>query len=236
MLCWNQNLQAFAPVVESQCPSSCVVTTVKDACKIGQELGFPLVLKIISPDIIHKTEAGAVLVGLQDQEQLKKGFEKILANARAHVADAAITGVLVQRMVPKGVEVIVGGFRDPQFGPTVLFGLGGIFVEIFEDTSFRLVPLEESEAYSMIRSIKAYPMLRGYRNMPRADEGALVDILLRTSRLILEHPEIDQIDLNPVMSNEKGATAVDARILLVDRHAVPRNADRCNHVTTVGRL
>jgi acyl-CoA synthetase (NDP forming) len=201
-------------------PELRVATTVNDACTISQELGFPLVLKIISPEIIHKTEAGAVQVNIQDREQLKKGFEKTLASARAHVPNATITGVLIQRMARKGVEVIVGGFRDPQFGPTVLFGLGGVFVEIFKDVVFRLAPVDESEAYSMVRSLQAYPILCGYRDMPRADESALVDILLKTSRLMSEHPEIDQIDLNPIISSEKETIAVDARILLADRHAV----------------
>jgi acetyl-CoA synthetase (ADP-forming) len=193
---------------------SWVTRTSEEASRKARELGFPVVLKIISPDIIHKTDAGGVLAGIKDQDELKRGFEAIIANARNRVPSSAILGVLIQRMVPPGIEVIVGGFRDPQFGPTLMFGTGGIFAEVFKDAVFSLAPLEESDAYYMIHSIKAYPLLRGYRNMPRVDEKAIVDILLKASRLISDHPEIDQMDLNPVIADHQKATVVDARIIM----------------------
>jgi acyl-CoA synthetase (NDP forming) len=194
-------------------PKSFVATADEEAAAKAEELGFPAVLKIVSPDITHKTEAGGVLVGLRDRDEVKRGFQDIIANAKNYKPDAGILGVLVQRMVPEGIEVIVGGLRDPQFGATVMFGMGGILVEIFKDIVFDLAPLEKPDAYDMVRSIKAYPLLKGYRNMQRADEDAIVDILLKASWLISEYSEIDQMDLNPIRVWEKGATVVDARIL-----------------------
>jgi acyl-CoA synthetase (NDP forming) len=194
-------------------PKSLVATTGEEAAAKAEDLGFPAVLKILSPDILHKTEAGGVLVGLQDRDEVKRGYQDIIAKAKKYKPDANILGVLVQRMVPEGIEVIVGGLRDPQFGATVMFGVGGVLVEMFNDVVFDLAPLEKSDAYDMVHSIKAYPLLRGYRNMPRADEDAIVDILLKASRLISEYSEIDQMDLNPTRVWEKGATVVDARIL-----------------------
>jgi acyl-CoA synthetase (NDP forming) len=195
-------------------PESRLSTTAEEARKHAEELGFPVVLKVISPDILHKTEAGGVLVGLQESDEVVKGFEKIIANAKKYRSDANVLGILVQRMVPAGIEVIVGAFRDMQFGTAVLFGIGGIFAEIFKDVIFSLAPLGNLEASRMVRSIKAYSLLKGYRNMPAADERAIVDILLKTSEMMTAHLEIDQIDLNPIVAGELGATAVDVRILL----------------------
>jgi acyl-CoA synthetase (NDP forming) len=195
-------------------PESRLSTTAEEARRDAQELGFPVVLKVISPDILHKTEAGGVLVGLQESDEVVKGFEKIIANAKKYRSDANVLGILVQRMVPAGIEVIVGAFRDMQFGTAVLFGIGGIFAEIFKDVIFSLAPLGNLEASRMVRSIKAYSLLKGYRNMPAADERAIVDILLKTSEMMTAHLEIDQIDLNPIVAGELGATAVDVRILL----------------------
>jgi acyl-CoA synthetase (NDP forming) len=195
-------------------PESCLSTTAEEARRHAEELGFPVVLKVISPDIVHKTEAGGVLIGLRKSDEVTKGFRKIVANAKKYKSDANVLGILVQRMAPAGIEVIVGAFRDVQFGTAVLFGIGGVFVEIFKDVIFSLAPLGNLEASRMVRSIKAYPLLKGYRNMQAADEGAIVDILLKTSEMMATHPEIDQIDLNPVIAVELGATAVDVRILL----------------------
>jgi acyl-CoA synthetase (NDP forming) len=194
-------------------PKSFVATSVEEAATRAEELGFPAVLKIVSPDILHKTEAGAVLVGLRDRDEVKRGFQEIIAKAKNYKPEAGILGVLVQRVVPEGTEVIVGGLRDPQFGATVMFGMGGILVEILKDIVFDLAPLEKTDAYDMVRSIKTYPLLKGYRNMQRADEDAIADILLKASRLISEYSEIDQMDLNPIRVWEKGATVVDARIV-----------------------
>jgi acyl-CoA synthetase (NDP forming) len=193
---------------------SYIATTKEEASKKAEELGFPVVLKVLSPQIVHKTDAGGVLVGVQNEDELRKGFEKISDNTKHYSPNATILGILVQRMVPPGIEVMVGGLRDPQFGPTVLFGVGGIFTEIFKDVVFGIVPLDEAEAYRMIRSIKAYPMLTGYRNLPKANEKSIVDIMLRASQLLSDHTVVDQMDLNPTIVNAEGSVVVDARILL----------------------
>ncbi len=197
------------PVAESY-----VTTTIEEASRKAEILGFPVVLKIVSPDIIHKTEVGGALAGIEDQNELREGYRRIVTYVRNRMPGATILGVLVQRMIPKGVEVMVGSLRDPQFGPALMFGMGGIFAEILKDVTFSLVPLRESDVYYMIHSIKAYPILMGHRNLPQVDESAIADILLKTSMLTSQHREIDQMDLNPIIACDKGATAVDARILL----------------------
>jgi acetyl-CoA synthetase (ADP-forming) len=211
----------LTPEAEDICASygipianSYIVTTKVEASKRAGELGFPVALKVLSPQILHKADAGGVLVGIQNEDELGEGFEKIADNTRHYSPNATILGVLVQRMVRPGVEVMVGGMRDPQFGPTILFGVGGIFTEILKDAVFGIIPLDEAEAYRMIRSIKAYPLLTGYRNLPRANEKSIVDIMLRASQLLSDYPEIDQMDLNPTVVNEDGSIVVDARILL----------------------
>lgn len=145
---------------------------------------------------------------------MRKGYERIIANAKNHSPNAKILGVLIQRMAQPGVEVIVGGLRDIQFGPTVSFGVGGIFTEILKDAVFGLVPLDESEAVDMIHSIKAYPLLTGFRNLPRVNEKTITSIMLKVSRLLSDYAEIDQIDLNPTIASDEASTVVDARILL----------------------
>jgi acyl-CoA synthetase (NDP forming) len=180
----------------------------------AEEIGFPVVLKIVSPDIIHKTDAGGVLINLKTKSEVASGYEKIIANAKKYKAQAKVVGVLVQEMAPQSTEVIVGAIKDPQFGQTIMFGLGGIFVELLKDVSFRVAPITAEDAKEMITRLKAYPLLSGYRNTPPADIDALVKILCNTSRLVLENSEIKELDLNPVMAYEKGAKTVDARIIL----------------------
>lgn len=195
-------------------PGSRLSKSADQACKHAEELGYPVVLKVVSADILHKTETGGVLTGLQESADVARGFAEIVTNVKKNSPSANILGILVQRMVPAGIEFIIGALRDQQFGAAVLFGIGGTFTEIFKDITFGLAPLHESEANDMIRSIKAYPLLKGYRNMPKVDQGAIVDIMLKTSELMTAYPIIDQIDLNPVIASEKRVTAVDARILL----------------------
>jgi acyl-CoA synthetase (NDP forming) len=187
---------------------------IEEAVRFAENLGFPVVLKIVSPDIIHKSDVGGVAVGLKDDESVKGAFAQILKNVKKHDARARIVGVLVQEMAPPSTEVIVGAIKDPQFGPALMFGLGGIFVEVLKDVTFRIAPITEDEAREMISEVRAYPLLKGYRNTPPADVEAIVKILLNTSRLIMEHQEIKELDLNPIMVYEKGAKTVDARIIL----------------------
>jgi acetyl-CoA synthetase (ADP-forming) len=185
-----------------------------EAVKLAEEIGFPVVLKIVSPDIVHKSDIGGVVVNLKTAEDVRKAYRQIIANVEKHVPKAKIIGVLVQEMAPSSTEVIVGAVKDSQFGPTIMFGLGGVFVEVLKDVSFRVAPITEEDACEMIAEVKAYPLLKGYRNMPQADIGAIVKILLNTSKLVTEHEEIKELDLNPIMVYEKGAKTVDARIIL----------------------
>jgi acetyl-CoA synthetase (ADP-forming) len=185
-----------------------------EAVKFAEEIGYPIVLKIVSPDIIHKSDVGGVVVGLKTAKDVRNAYKQILSNVKRHKADAKIVGVLVQEMAPSSTEVIVGAIKDPQFGPALMFGLGGIFVEVLKDVTFRVAPITVDEAREMITEVKAYPLLKGYRNQPPADIEAIVQILLNTSRLVMEHQEIKELDLNPIMVYEKGAKTVDARIIL----------------------
>jgi acetyl-CoA synthetase (ADP-forming) len=195
-------------------PEFDVASNAEDAVESAKKIGYPVVMKIVSQDILHKTDAGGVKVGLENDAEVKSGFEEILQNAKKYKKDANIIGVLVQKMAPSSTEVIVGALKDPQFGQTLMFGIGGIFVEVLKDVTFRIAPIVEKDAKEMIGEIKAYPILKGYRNTPPADEGAIVNILLNVSKLIMEHPEINQMDLNPIMVYENGASVVDARIIL----------------------
>jgi len=191
-----------------------VAGTSEEAVKFAEGIGYPVVLKIVSPDIIHKFDVGGVVLNLKSPSEVEDAYEKILKNVKRHKPDAKIVGVLVQEMAPQSTEVIVGATKDPQFGPALMFGLGGIFVEVLKDVTFRIAPINESDAREMITEVKAYPILRGYRGQPPADIDAIVNILLNTSKLVMDHQEIKELDLNPIMVYEKGAKTVDARIIL----------------------
>jgi acetyl-CoA synthetase (ADP-forming) len=185
-----------------------------EVVRFAEEIGYPVVLKIVSPDIIHKSDVGGVIVDLKTAKDVRDAYKQILQNVKRHKPNAKIVGILVQEMAPSSTEVIVGSIKDPQFGPAIMFGLGGIFVEVLKDVTFRVAPIREDEAREMITEVKAYPLLKGYRNLPPADIEAIVKILLNTSRLVMEHQEIKELDLNPIMVYEKGAKTVDARIIL----------------------
>ena len=195
-------------------PEYRISRNAEEAAQLAEEVSFPVVLKIISPDIMHKTESGGVLLDLNSKEQVRDGYDVILTKVRAYNEKARINGVLVQHMAPRGVEVIIGGLQDSQFGPTVLFGLGGIFVEVLKDASFRVAPIEDLDCQQMIHEIHSYPILRGVRGQPPSDEKAIVQIIEATSRVMLENRTIQQMDLNPVTIYSTGASVVDARIIL----------------------
>lgn len=186
----------------------------EEAVKFANAIGFPTVLKIVSSDIIHKSDIGGVIVGLKNTDDVRHGYNQILQNVKKYNPKARIAGVLVQEMAPPSTEVIVGAIKDPQFGPAVMFGLGGVFVEVLKDVTFRIAPITEDDACDMISEVKAYPLLKGYRNTPPADLEAIEKILLSTSRLVTDYMEIKELDLNPVIVYEKGAKTVDARIIL----------------------
>jgi acetate---CoA ligase (ADP-forming) subunit beta len=191
-----------------------IAKTAEEAAKFSEGIGYPTVLKIISPDVIHKVDVGGVILNVGSNEDAKNAYNKIIENVKKHKPDAKIDGVLVQEMAPSATEVIVGAIKDAQFGPTLMFGLGGTFVEIMKDVSFRIAPIKEEDARQMISEVKAYPILLGYRGQPPRDMDTIVKIIMDTSRLVMEHQDIKELDLNPVIVYEKGAKTVDARIIL----------------------
>jgi acetyl-CoA synthetase (ADP-forming) len=191
-----------------------VAKSVEEATESAEEIGYPVVLKIVSPDVIHKFDVGGVVLNLNTPEAVEDAYRKILENVKKHESDASIVGILIQEMAPQSTEVIVGATKDRQFGPALMFGLGGVFVEVLKDVTFRIAPISRQEAQEMITEVKAYPILKGYRGQPAVDINAIVGILLSTSRLVMDHPEIKELDMNPIMVYEKGAKTVDARIIL----------------------
>lgn len=195
--------------------SSILAADAEEAVKAADQIGYPVVLKISSPDIVHKTEARGVKVNLKNDQEVRAAFNEIVANARSYKSDARIVGVLVQKMAsPGGTEVIFGAIRDPQFQQVVMFGLGGIFVEVLKDVTFRVAPVTVEEARSMALEIQASPIIKGVRGQKSKDIDALAEALSRLSQLVVDFPEIKELDANPVMLYEQGLVVVDARILL----------------------
>jgi acyl-CoA synthetase (NDP forming) len=184
------------------------------ATAIAEEIGFPVVLKVVSPDVLHKSDAGGVVVGLEDSASVREGFAAVVGRVSSLVPCAQIEGLLVCAQAPAGLEVIVGALDDETFGPTVMFGLGGIFAEVLRDISFRVAPLRRGDTQGMIREIQGYPLLSGARGQAPLDMEALLRLLSSVSRLVMEHREIQQLDLNPVRVYEQGLMALDARMVL----------------------
>jgi len=186
----------------------------EEAISLSRQLGFPVVLKIASPDVVHKSDAGGVRLGLKTASEVGKAYDQILLAVRGKNPEARIQGVSVQKMARPGVEVIIGMSKDAQFGPVLMFGLGGILVEVLKDVSFRLVPLSRRDAAEMLREIKGYPLLEGYRGQEAVDISYLEELLLKVSNFVEQNPEIRELDLNPVFAYSDGAIAVDARVIL----------------------
>ena len=193
---------------------SVLARDAKEAVKAAEKTGFPVVLKVVSPDIAHKSDVGGVRLGLESKEDVEEAFDEIMDAVKAAQPDARIEGVAVQNMAPPGTEVIVGMSKDPQFGPVMMFGLGGILVEVLKDVAFRIVPLEPKDTRQMVREIKGFPVLEGVRGQPSADLAALENLILKLSDFIEDHPEIEELDLNPVFAYPDGVLAVDARIVV----------------------
>lgn len=191
-----------------------LATTIEAARTHAEQIGYPVVLKIVSPDISHKSDIGGVKVGLEDADAVTAAFDEIMRNANAAAPDANITGIAVQHMAPQGTEIIVGMTTDPQFGPVVMFGLGGIMVEVMKDVSFRIVPVSERDAAQMIDEIKGKAILDGVRGQPPLDKAAIAKAILAVSEFVEHNPDIQELDLNPMMVYAEGAIAVDARIAL----------------------
>jgi len=197
-------------------PESKLVLTSEEAIAGAREIGYPVVMKIVSPDILHKTDVGGVRVGITDDSQVEEAFFEITSQSRQYFPRATILGVSVQKMVQGGREVILGMSRDVQFGPLIMFGLGGIYVEILKDVSFRIAPISVQDAEEMIREIVSFPLLKGTRGEKPADLAALRDCLLRLSQLAVDFPDIIELDINPLLVKEEGggAVAADVRITL----------------------
>jgi acyl-CoA synthetase (NDP forming) len=190
--------------------------TRDEAMAEADKLGYPIVLKIVSPQISHKSDVGGVALGLTSKDDVGAAFDRVTASAKQHVPDATIDGVAVQRMEKQGTEVIVGVTKDPQFGPVLMFGLGGVLVEVLKDVAFRVIPINDRDAKQMVEEIKGYPLLQGYRGSDPADIEKLKGLLLKVSSFIEQHPEVAELDLNPVFAYKDGAIAVDARVVLAD--------------------
>jgi acetate---CoA ligase (ADP-forming) subunit beta len=185
-----------------------------EAVALSRAIGYPCVLKVSSHDITHKSDAGGVKVGLKNEDEVAQAYDAIMASCRAKFPQAVIEGVTVQTMAKPGLEVIVGMATDPQFGPVLMFGMGGVWVEVLKDVSFKIAPLTKSDAAKAVREIKASKLLDGFRGSEPVDTAALEDILLRVSEFVTKTPEVKEMDLNPIFAYPDGAIAVDARVIL----------------------
>ncbi|MDP4857240.1 MAG: acetate--CoA ligase family protein, partial [Desulfobacterales bacterium] len=198
-----------APVSRAQ-----MAQNADEAVRMAESVGGAVVLKVVSPQILHKSDAGGVRIGLHGQEQVRRAYDEILANARRFDPEADVRGVLVSPMAPSGVEVIIGTKYDDQFGPVIMYGLGGIMVEILKDVSFRVLPLSPPFARKMMEETMSFPILNGVRGTPPSDKKAIQKLLLLCSEVVESYPEIAEMDLNPVIVHNTGLSVVDARIIL----------------------
>ncbi|RLF37072.1 MAG: hypothetical protein DRN03_02890, partial [Thermoplasmata archaeon] len=198
-----------------------IAKSIDEAIEFSEEIGYPVVLKVVSEDIIHKTDAGGVALNIENREEVIDAYQAIMRNCKSRFPRARIRGIEVCKMVPKGIETIAGCTTDRSFGPVVMFGLGGIYVEILKDVSFRAVPITLTDAKKMVRSIKSYPLLLGARGEKKRDIPAIIDTLLKLSRLMETVREISDIEINPLMVYEHGSgvMAVDVRIILGRRES-----------------
>jgi acyl-CoA synthetase (NDP forming) len=204
--------EAGVPIVETR-----LATDREAAVATASELGFPVALKVVSPQVTHKSDAGGVKLGLTSSNEVAAAYDAIVTSVAKAAPGANIEGVSVQRMAEPGIEVIVGTTTDPQFGPVLMFGLGGVLVEVLKDVAFRIVPIERRDAAQMVREIQGFPLLRGYRGQPPADLNALEELLLQVSAYVEANSQVAELDLNPVFAYQKGALLVDARIVLKEQ-------------------
>ncbi|WP_456369898.1 acetate--CoA ligase family protein [Geoglobus sp.] len=201
-----------------------IARTPEEAREVADRIGYPVALKVLSPDIVHKSDAGGVRLNVSESE-VERAFREMMLNIERKFPHARVDGVLVQEMVGGGVEVIVGVKRDPSFGPVIMFGLGGVFVEVFRDVTFRVAPLSRRDAMEMIKKVRAYRLLSGYRGAKRMDISSLADVLVRVSVLAVENEEVVEMDLNPVKVLESGCVVVDARMVLEGREDGQEHSD-----------
>jgi acyl-CoA synthetase (NDP forming) len=194
-------------------PQHGLATSAEDAVSLAGHLGYPVVLKLVSPDVLHKSDVGAVKVGLSSPEHVRKAFRSIVDEVATRTPEAEVRGILVCQQAPDGLELIVGALHDAMFGPTVMVGMGGILTEVLDDVSLRLAPIEEGDGREMIRELRGYPLIAGTRGRPALDEEALVQLLLSVSGLVAAHPDILELDLNPVRVYEQGLLVLDVRMI-----------------------
>ena len=195
-------------------PDFRLIKSEEEISGLAKEINFPITMKIVSPDIIHKTDAGGVKVNIKDEKEAKLAYQEIISKAKKYNKEAQIFGVITYSMIPKATEIIIGMMKDPHFGPVIMFGLGGIFVEVLKDISFRILPIEERDAEEMISEIKGYEILKGIRGETPKDVKSIRDVLMKISQIVMENPEIKEIDLNPIFVFEKALQVVDARMIL----------------------
>ncbi|HVP93599.1 MAG TPA: acetate--CoA ligase family protein [Methanoregulaceae archaeon] len=193
-------------------PEYKVVTNRKSAEELALTMGFPLVMKILSPQVVHKSDAGGVVTGINDVMQAGNAFDQIIGNVRSHLPGAEIIGVIIEKQAPAGLELIIGGRKDPSFGKILTIGLGGVFVELFRDYQIRVLPVDGTDITTMIRSLSGYPLISGYRDRPPLDEAALQTIISSVASFFLNSREIEEFDINPLILYKKGLIAVDTRI------------------------
>jgi acyl-CoA synthetase (NDP forming) len=191
-----------------------IATSSDEAISISAKMGYPVVLKVVSKDILHKSDVGGVKVGLRAEDEVAGAYDEIMASVKQRAPEAAIDGISVQPMARPGVEVIIGMFKDNQFGPVVMFGIGGELVEVYKDVSFGIVPIPKRYAKQMIKDIKGYPLLDGYRGREPVDTTILEDMLLKLSDFAKDNPDVKEVDINPVIAYADNAVAVDARVIL----------------------
>lgn len=207
-------LLELQPLLEAYgipCAAGHAASSPDEAATIAQRCGFPVALKVLSPDIAHKSDVGGVVLGLASAIAVMRAAESMLAKVRAERPQAAIRGILVQPMVTPGRELLLGMVRDPQFGPLVMVGLGGIYVEVLKDTVARLAPVSPTEALAMLDELRMAPLLRGVRGEAPVDRNAIADTMCRFARLTMQVPDLSEIEINPLVASATGATAVDAR-------------------------
>lgn len=190
-----------------------LAVNLEECISAADEINYPVVLKIVSEDVVHKSDSGGVKVGISSEKELRKSFDEMLNSVKKHYPQAEIQGFSVEEMV-SGVELLVGTSTDSQFGKMIALGIGGIFVEVYKDVSFRLIPITEQDVQDMIEEIQGIKLLEGYRGMPKVDIAELAVLLLKVSKLIEEFPQIQEMDLNPIVATVQGLRAIDARIIL----------------------
>jgi succinyl-CoA synthetase beta subunit len=195
-------------------PKSQVATSVNEAFQKAKEISFPVALKIISPQILHKSDVGGVILNIGEEKQLRNQYEKLIEEVRRKMPSAYVAGVLVEKMMPAATELIVGGISDSQFGPSIMFGIGGVFAEVYDDVAFRVAPIDRIDAESLVHELKGSKILEGFRGKPDADLDSITRLLVDVSDLMMMHNAINQLDLNPVIVYPDGVCAVDSRIII----------------------